>query len=88
MNEHSGRQTSYSCVTLSRIMTAVDVNLYGTVHGGVIVTFIDTVAGAVAARHTGGTAQVNWTGTTSLEVGCRVVAERAAILESRNGATE
>jgi acyl-CoA hydrolase len=52
----SGRTTSYSRVTLSRIMTAVDVNLYGTVHGGVIVKFIDDVAGAVAARHTGGTA--------------------------------
>jgi acyl-CoA hydrolase len=80
-------------------MTAIDVNLYGTVHGGVIVKFIDDVAGAVAARHTGGTAvtaaideivfeqpvrvgdlvhaqaQVNWTGNTSLEIGCRVVAE-------------
>jgi uncharacterized protein (TIGR00369 family) len=100
MNEQSGRPTSYSQVTLSRIMTPVDVNLYGTVHGGVIVTFVDTVAGAVAARHTGGTAvtaaideiifvepvrvgdlvhaaaQVNWTGRTSLEVGCRVTAER------------
>jgi acyl-CoA hydrolase len=100
MIEQSGKPTSYSRVTLSRIMTAVDVNLYGTVHGGVIVKFVDDVAGAVAARHTGGTAvtaaideivfvepvrvgdlvhaqaQVNWTGHTSLEVGCRVVAER------------
>jgi acyl-CoA hydrolase len=52
----SGRPVSYSRVTLSRIMTAVDVNLYGTVHGGVIMKFVDDVAGAVAARHTGGTA--------------------------------
>lgn len=37
-------------------MTAVDVNLYGTVHGGVLMKFIDDVAGAVAARHSGGTA--------------------------------
>ena len=36
MNEQPGKPTSYSRVTLSRIMTAVDVNLYGTVHGGVI----------------------------------------------------
>jgi acyl-CoA hydrolase len=81
-------------------MTAIDVNLYGSVHGGVIVKFVDDVAGAVAARHTGGTAvtaaideivfvepvrvgdlvhahaQVNWTGHTSLEVGCRLMAER------------
>lgn len=96
----SARPTSYSRVTLSRIMTAVDVNLYGTVHGGVVMKFIDDVAGAVAARHCGGTAvtaaideivfaepirvgdlvhahaQVNWTGSTSLEVGVAVVAER------------
>ncbi len=96
----SGRPTSYSRVTLSRIMTAVDVNLYGTVHGGIIVKFIDDVAGAAAARHSGGTAvtaaideilcqepvrvgdlvhahaQVNWTGHSSMEIGCRVVAER------------
>jgi acyl-CoA hydrolase len=81
-------------------MTAVDVNLYGTVHGGVIMQFIDEVAGAAAARHSGGTAvtvaideiaflepvrvgdlvhayaQVNWTGTSSMEVGVRVEAER------------
>lgn len=51
-----GKPTSYSRVTLSRIMTAVDVNLYGTVHGGVLMKFIDDVAGAAAARHSGGTA--------------------------------
>jgi acyl-CoA hydrolase len=96
----AGKPTSYARVTLSRIMTAVDVNLYGTVHGGVLMKFVDDVAGAVAARHSGGTAvtaaideitfvepvrvgdlitayaQVNWTGSTSMEVGVRVVAER------------
>ncbi|NHW87281.1 acyl-CoA thioesterase, partial [Escherichia coli] len=61
MTEHPattlpGKPTSYSRVTLSRIMTAVDVNLYGTVHGGVLMKFIDDVAGAAAARHSGGTA--------------------------------
>ncbi|WP_238017921.1 acyl-CoA thioesterase [Dactylosporangium sp. AC04546] len=60
MTEHTGRSpsrpTGYSRVTLSRIMTAVDVNLYGTVHGGVIMKFVDDVAGAAAARHSGGTA--------------------------------
>ncbi|WP_344619573.1 acyl-CoA thioesterase [Dactylosporangium salmoneum] len=104
MTEHTGRPpsrpTGYSRVTLSRIMTAVDVNLYGTVHGGVIMKFIDDVAGAAAARHSGGTAvtasideiafleplrvgdlvhayaQVNWTGTTSMEIGVRLEAER------------
>jgi len=34
-------------------MTAVDVNLYGTVHGGIIMKFVDDVAGAAAARHCG-----------------------------------
>jgi len=96
----TGKPTSYARLALSRIMTAVDVNLYGTVHGGVLMKFVDDVAGAVAARHSGGTAvtaaideivfvepvrvgdlitayaQVNWTGSTSMEVGVRVVAER------------
>ncbi|WP_067496340.1 acyl-CoA thioesterase [Actinoplanes sp. TFC3] len=95
-----GRPTAHSRVTLSRIMTATDVNLYGTVHGGVLMKFVDDVAGAAAARHSGGTAvtaaideilfvepvrvgdlvhasaQVNWTGHTSMEVGVRVTAER------------
>ncbi|MEV1142988.1 hotdog domain-containing protein [Micromonospora sp. NPDC049799] len=61
MTEHPsttppGKPTAYSRVTLSRIMTAVDVNLYGTVHGGVLMKFVDDVAGAAAARHSGGTA--------------------------------
>ncbi|MFI6073762.1 acyl-CoA thioesterase [Actinoplanes sp. NPDC051343] len=99
-NEPIGRPTAYSRVTLSRIMTAVDVNLYGTVHGGVLMKFVDDVAGAAAARHSGGTAvtaaideiiflepvrvgdlvsayaQVNWTGSSSMEVGVRVTSER------------
>jgi acyl-CoA hydrolase len=54
--ESPGKPTSYSRVTLSRIMTAIDVNLYGTVHGGVIMKFMDDVAGACAARHAGVTA--------------------------------
>jgi acyl-CoA hydrolase len=56
MNDLDGRPTSHSRVTLSRIMTAIDVNLYGTVHGGVLMKFVDDVAGAAAARHSGGTA--------------------------------
>ncbi|BAL86067.1 hypothetical protein AMIS_8470 [Actinoplanes missouriensis 431] len=95
-----GRPTAHSRVTLSRIMSAIDVNLYGTVHGGVLMKFVDDVAGASAARHSGGTAvtaaideivflepvrvgdlvhayaQVNWAGSSSMEVGVRVTAER------------
>ena len=94
------RPTSSSRLTLSRIMSVVDTNLLGTVHGGVVMKFVDDVAGAVAARHSGGaavtvamdemlfltpvrvgdlvhaSAQVNWTGHSSMEVGVRVVAER------------
>ena len=101
-----GRPTSHSRVTLSRIMTAIDVNLYGTVHGGVLMKFVDDVAGASAARHSGGTAvtaaideivfvepvrvgdlvhayaQVNWTGSSSMEVGVKLVAERWDVVPS------
>ena len=80
-------------------MTALDVNLLGSVHGGVVMKLVDDVAGVVAQRHSGGAAvtasmdemaflepvrvgdlvhaegQVNWAGTTSMEVGVRVMAE-------------
>jgi acyl-CoA hydrolase len=99
-DQPAGRPTAHSRVTLSRIMTAIDVNLYGTVHGGVLMKFVDDVAGASAARHSGGTAvtaaideivflepvrvgdlvhayaQVNWTGSSSMEVGVKLTAER------------
>lgn len=51
-----GRPTSAAQTSLSRIMTALDTNLLGTVHGGVIMKLVDEVAGAVAQRHSGGTA--------------------------------
>lgn len=94
-----GKPVSAARTTLSRIMTTLDVNLLGTVHGGVIMKLVDEVAGAAAARHSGGaavtasmdemvfltpvrvgdlvhaSAQVNWAGRTSMEVGVRVVAE-------------
>jgi acyl-CoA hydrolase len=96
----ASRPTSASRLTLSKIMTVVDTNLLGSVHGGVVMKFVDDVAGAVAARHSGGpavtvamdemlfltpvrvgdlvhaSAQVNWTGRSSMEVGVRVTAER------------
>lgn len=50
------RAISASRTTLSRIMTNADTNLLGTVHGGVVMKFVDDVAGAVAARHSGGPA--------------------------------
>ena len=50
------RPTSAALTSLSRIMTAIDTNLLGTVHGGVIMKLVDDVAGAVAQRHSGGPA--------------------------------
>jgi acyl-CoA hydrolase len=41
---------------LSRIMTALDANLHGNIHGGVIMKLVDDAAGVVAARHSGGRA--------------------------------
>ena len=54
--ELPGRPTSASRTTLSQIMTAADTNLLGTVHGGVVMKLVDTVAGVVATRHSGGPA--------------------------------
>lgn len=51
-----GRPTSFARIALSRIMSGVDTNLYGTIHGGAIMKFIDDAAGACAARHSGGNA--------------------------------
>ena len=41
---------------LSHIMGPTEVNLLGTVHGGVVMEFVDDVAGAVAGRYSGGPA--------------------------------
>src|SRR5690606_40208318 len=42
-----------SQVTLAHIMSEGDINLYGTIHGGVVMKLIDD-ATAAAARHAGG----------------------------------
>jgi uncharacterized protein (TIGR00369 family) len=47
---------SASRSTLSRIMTSLDVNLLGTVHGGVVMKLVDDAAGVAAARHSRGNA--------------------------------
>ncbi|WP_062216357.1 acyl-CoA thioesterase [Streptomyces sp. NBRC 109706] len=51
-----GKPTAASRTTLSKIMSQNDVNLLGTVHGGVIMKLVDDAAGAVAGRHSGGPA--------------------------------
>ncbi|HEV2889492.1 MAG TPA: acyl-CoA thioesterase [Frankiaceae bacterium] len=50
------RPVDASRCTLSRIMTALDANLHGNIHGGVIMKLVDDAAGVVAARHSGGRA--------------------------------
>lgn len=42
--------------TLSLLADQSHVNLLGNVHGGVIMRLVDSTAGAVAQRHSGGTA--------------------------------
>ncbi|MCI0690259.1 MAG: acyl-CoA thioesterase [Sporichthyaceae bacterium] len=56
LGEFAPKPTSAARTSLSRIMGPLDVNLLGTVHGGVIMKFVDEVAGAVAQRHSGGPA--------------------------------
>lgn len=52
----AGKPTSAARTQLARIMTVVDANLLGTVHGGVIMRMVDDAAGAAAQRHAGGPA--------------------------------
>jgi acyl-CoA hydrolase len=52
----SSRPTSETRLSLSHITAQNETNLLGTVHGGVIMTLVDSVAGVVAARHSGGPA--------------------------------
>jgi len=95
-----GKPTSASRLTLSQIMDDHDTNLMGTVHGGVLMKLVDSLAGVVSARHSEGAsvtasvdemvfrvpvrvgdvlhlhAQVNWAGSTSMEIGVRATADR------------
>lgn len=93
------RPPSYARTSLTLLADQSHVNLLGNVHGGVVMRLVDSTAGAVAQRHSGGpavtaamdemaflapvhvgdilraTAQVNWAGRTSMEVGVRVESE-------------
>jgi acyl-CoA hydrolase len=90
---------SFGRVSLTLLAGQVHVNLLGNVHGGEVMRLVDSTAGAVAQRHSGGpavtaamdemaflapvhvgdilraSAQVNWAGKTSMEVGVRVESE-------------
>ncbi|MFB7372451.1 acyl-CoA thioesterase [Streptomyces sp. NPDC056222] len=45
-----------SQVTLAHIMSEHETNLYGTIHGGVVMKLIDDAAAAAAGRHADGPA--------------------------------
>ncbi|QKW17936.1 acyl-CoA thioesterase [Kitasatospora sp. NA04385] len=47
------RTPAESAVRLAHIMSEHDTNLYGTVHGGVVMKLIDDAAAAAAGRHAG-----------------------------------
>lgn len=86
-------------MVMERLMLPTDANVYGNVHGGHIMKYIDEAAGIVAHRHARTNivtasidrmdfyepvfignvlilkAALNYTGSTSMEIGVRVEAE-------------
>lgn len=56
MSDLTAVPISASRIRLSRIVDALDANLYGNVHGGAIMRLVDESAGVVASRHSGGRA--------------------------------
>ena len=52
LDPQDGRRTRAS--TLTQLMEATDVNIAGTVHGGVVMRLVDTAAGLAAIRHAPG----------------------------------
>jgi acyl-CoA hydrolase len=54
--ERIPKRVADSAVTLTQMMEVTDVNIAGTVHGGVIMRLVDTAAGLAAVRHAGGLA--------------------------------
>lgn len=54
MEQRSGKKVSDSVVVLVQVMTQMDANLAGNVHGGNVMKLADTAAGVAAMRHSGG----------------------------------
>jgi uncharacterized protein (TIGR00369 family) len=46
-----GKRISQSQVTISQVMSPTDANVYGNVHGGVIMKLVDDAGAIVATRH-------------------------------------
>jgi len=99
MGQTEGRSPSQSAIETTYVLMPNQTNHYGTAFGGVIMSWIDMVAGMCAQRHCGRQvvtaaidslafrepirigehvilrAQVNYAGTTSMEVGVQVMYE-------------
>ncbi|MFF4948296.1 acyl-CoA thioesterase [Streptomyces chattanoogensis] len=56
LNSAAKKTPADSRVTLAHIMSEHDTNLYGTIHGGVVMKLIDDAAAAAAGRHADGPA--------------------------------
>ncbi len=56
MSELAPKTVADSRVELTQLMEATDVNIAGTVHGGVVMRLVDTAAGLAAIRHAAGLA--------------------------------
>ena len=56
MSEPTPKTVADSRVELTQLMEATDVNIAGTVHGGVVMRLVDTAAGLAAIRHAAGLA--------------------------------
>lgn len=95
-------------VTMAEVMTPDNVNLSGNIHGGHLLSLLDKVAYACAARYSGEAvvtlsfdnvlfkkpihvgelvicqASVNYVGTSSMEIGIKVIAEDLRRREKRH----
>ena len=90
MAQPSFRSVAYSQTTLTELMIPSYANFGGKIHGGILLSLMDKVAYACAAKHAGNycvtvsvevgelvslLASVNYVGNTSLMVGIKVISE-------------